>query len=128
MDIRENWKSSNPFMDRLGVVLEEARPDYARLVKIAETKDLDARGTVHDGLYFSLADEACGCILDARGIPSVTINANFQFLRAAGTGDRLIAEAREIRSEGSLCVYEARIHDQQDRLLGVGTFTMYLLR
>lgn len=131
MEIQENWGAEgirNPFIEMLGVVLEEARPDYARVAKTVEPEDLDDRGTVHDGLYFTLADEVCGAVLDARRIPSVTINAAYQFLGAARAGDRLRAEAREIRSEGALCVYEARIHDQTGRLLGIGTFTNYLLR
>lgn len=131
MEIQENWGAegiSNPFIERLGAVLEEVRPDYGRIVKTVEPEDLDDRGTAHDGLYFSLADEICGAVLDARRIPSVTINANFQFLGTARAGDRLAAEAREVRSEGTLSVYEARVYDQADRLLGIGTFTLYLLR
>ena len=117
----------NPYMESLGVVWEEARPDYARLSKTVEMEDLDASGLVHDGLYFSLADEVCGSILDAREVPSVTINANCHFLQGAQAGDRLIAEAREVKSGKTICVYEARITNQAGALLGTGTFSMYLL-
>ena len=117
----------NPYMESLGVVWKEARPDYARLSKTVEMEDLDASGLVHDGLYFSLADEVCGSILDAREVPSVTINASCHFLQGAQAGDRLIAEAREGKRGKTVCVYEAWITNQAGALLGTGTFTMYLL-
>lgn len=131
MDIQENWGADgivNPYAERLGMVPEEVRPDYGRIAMTVGPEDLDSRGAAHGGLLFSLADEVCGAVLDARRVPSVTVNAGFQLLEAAGPGDRLIAEAREVRSEGSLSVYEARIRDQAGRLLGIGTFTNYLLR
>lgn len=117
----------NPYIEHLGVTREETRTDYARLSKTVEAEDTDTSGLAHNGLCFSLADEVCGSILDAREVPSVTINASCHFLQGARPGDRITAEAREVQCGKTVCVYEARITDQAGALLGTGTFTMYIL-
>lgn len=117
----------NPYIEHLGVTREETRTDYARLSKTVEAEDTDTSGLAHNGLYFSLADEVCGSILDAREVPSVTINASCHFLQGARPGDRITAEAREVQCGKTVCVYEARITDQAGTLLGTGIFTMYIL-
>ena len=55
---------------------------------------------------------------------SVTVNADYHFFRGARVGDRLTAEAREIKPGRTICVCEARVTNQDGTLLGVGTFTL----
>ena len=117
----------NPYIEHLGVTREETRTDYARLSKTVEAEDTDTSGLAHNGLYFSLADEVCGSILDAREVPSVTINASCHFLQGARPGDRITAEAREVKSGRTLSFFDVQITNQDGVLLGNGTFTFFRL-
>ena len=49
------------------------------------------------------------------------------FMRSANIGDTLTAEAHEVKSGKTLCVYDVRVTDQNGVLLGTGTFTFYKL-
>ena len=124
MDYRN---THNPFCQRLGIYGEELRPGYARVAKTVAQEDTNPLGVPHGGLYFTRADTACGFAMATHGYAAVTVDANYQFLRSAKVGDRLTAEANEIKSGKTICVYEVRITDQNNILLGSGTFTFYQL-
>ena len=117
----------NHFTRRLNIVLQEIGPSYARVTKTVEPEDTNPVGVPHGGVYFTMADNACGSAIASHGYMAVTVSANYNFLRGAKVGDQLTAEAREIKTGKTICVYEARITDQNGTLLGIGTFTFYCL-
>ena len=121
--IRAYRKSKNAFCIRMGIQVEELRPGYARVVKTLTAEDENPVGLPHGGVYFSMADTACGSAMAAYGVVCVTINSSFSFLKSARTGDRLTAEARELQSGRSVAVLEARVTSEAGDLLAVGTFT-----
>lgn len=121
----EYRNTHNPFCQRLGVYVEELRPGYARAVKTVAQEDTNPLGVPHGGLYFTLADTACGYAMSTHGHVAVTVDANYHFMRSAKVGDLLTAEAHEIKSGRTLCVYDVGITDQNGTLLGSGTFTFY---
>ena len=102
--------------------MEELRPGYARAVKTVTGEDLNPLGIPHGGIYFSLADTACGSAVAAYGTMAVTVNSSFNFLASAKEGDRLTAEARELRG-GRICVLEVRVTGEHGELFAAGTFT-----
>ena len=114
---------NNPFGRRLGIYVEELRPGYARAVKTVTEEDLNPVQVPHGGVYFSLADTACGSAMVAYGTMAVTINCSFSFLKSARVGDTLTAEARELQGGKSVCVLEARVTGEGGALFAVGTFT-----
>ena len=57
MDYRNN---NNPYAKRLGIVVQEIGPGYARVTKTVEPEDCNPIGKTHGGVYFSMADTACG--------------------------------------------------------------------
>lgn len=113
----------NPYGQRLGIYVEELRPGYARVVKSVTEADLNPVGVPHGGVYFSMADTACGSAMVAYGTMAVTINSSFSFLKSARTGDRLTAEAHEVQSGKSICVLETRVTGEAGELFAIGTFT-----
>lgn len=117
----------NPYAQRLGVLVEEIGPGYGRAVKTITPEDLNPLNFAHGGVYFSMADTACGSAMASHGHMAVTVNCNYNFMRSAKVGDTLTAEAREIKAGKTLCVYDVRITDQDGTLLGTGTFTFYRL-
>lgn len=121
--LRASRNAGNPFGRRLGIYVEELRPGYARAVKTVTEEDLNPVRVPHGGVYFSLADTACGSAMGAYGTMAVTINCSFSFLKSAKPGDRLTAEARELQGGRSVCVLEARVTGEAGELFALGTFT-----
>lgn len=124
MEYRNNH---NPFCQKVGVSVQELRPNYAKAVKIVAEDDANPVGVAHGGLYFTLCDSVCAYAMGTRGHKAVTVNSTLNFLRAAKIGDQLTAEAFEVKSGRTICVYEARITDQNGTLMGSGTFTFFQL-
>lgn len=121
--LREYRNAKNPFGRRLGIYVEELSPGRAKVTKTVTEEDLNPVNIPHGGVYFSMADIACGAAAAAHGNVAVTINCSFSFLKSAKTGDVLTAEARELQSGKSICVLEARVTGQPGELFAVGTFT-----
>ncbi len=94
--LRAYRNARNPFGKRLGIYVEELRPGYARVVKTVTEEDLNPVNIPHGGVYFSMADTACGSAVAAHENVAVTINCSFSFLKSAKAGDTLTAEAREL--------------------------------
>ena len=93
--LRALRNSNNPYAARLGIRVEEIREGYARVEKDITPEDLNPVGVPHGGVYFTMADTACGSAMAAHGYYAVTVSTAYNFLRSAKLGDRLTAEARE---------------------------------
>ena len=119
--------SHNPYVQRQGIFVEEIGPGYARVTKTVVPEDANPMGIPHGGVYFTMADTACGSAMASYGYKAVTMNAGYNFFRSANVGDRLTAEAREVKHGQTVCVFEVRITEQSGTLLGTGTFTFYSL-
>ena len=114
--------SHNPYVQRQGIFVEEIGPGYARVTKTVVPEDANPLGVPHGGVYFTMADTACGSAMASYGYKAVTMNAGYNFFRSANVGDRLTAEAREVKHGQTVCVFEVRITEQSGTLLGTGTF------
>ena len=121
--LRAFRNENNPFPRRLGIYVEELRPGCARAVKTVTEEDLNPIQVTHGGVYYTLADTACGSAMAAYGTMAVTVNSAFSFLKSAQAGDRLTAEARELPGGRSVCVLEVRVTGEAGTLFAVGTFT-----
>ena len=129
--------AKSPFSQHMGIRLTELGPGCAKTVKTVAPEDLNPLHYAHGGVYFSLADTACGSAMAAYGTMAVTVNCSFSFLKSARAGDRLTAEARalqggrsicvlearELPGGRSICVLEARVTGEAGELFAVGTFT-----
>ena len=123
----EYRNTNNPYVQRQNVLVEEIGPGYARVTKTVTPEDVNPLGVPHGGVYFTMADTACGSAMASYGHMAVTMNASYNFFRSANPGDRLTAEAHEVKHGQTICVYDVRITDQNGALLGTGTFTFYQL-
>ena len=121
--IRAFRNEKNLFGKRLGIYVEELGPGYARAVKTVTEEDLNPLQVPHGGVYFTLADTACGSAMAAYGAMAVTVNCSFSVLKSAKAGDRLTAEARELPGGRSICVLEARVTGEAGELFAAGAFT-----
>ena len=113
----------NRFTHKLQIELTDVRLGYAKVEKTVAEDDLNPMGFAHGGLYYTMADNAAGSAAATHGILMVTSSGSFNYYRSAACGDRLIAEATELKYGQTLAVYDIRITDQNGTLLGTGTFT-----
>lgn len=118
---------NNAFARKLGIEVEEIAHGYARAVKTIQADELNPAQTAHGGVYFTLADVTSGAASSSLGFASATVSADYHYLRSCHAGDTLTAEAREVKSGKTLCVYEVQISDQHGRLVGTGTYTYFIL-
>ena len=125
--LRDTRNSANPYARKLGITVEEIGPGYARVVKDVTAEDANPVGVPHGGVYFSMADTACGSAMAAHGYYAVTVSTAYNFLRSAKLGDRLTAEARERKPGRSICFFDIEVRDQDGTLLGTGSASFYRL-
>ena len=119
--------ANNRFAQKLGIVVEEIRPGYARAVKTVLPDELNPAGTTQGGVCFTMADVASGAASSSHGTFTATVSADYHYLSASHAGDVLTAEATEIKSGRTLCVYEVTVKTQSGVLVGSGTYTFILL-
>jgi len=118
-----------PYAGLLGMRLLEVEPGRAKIeLEVAEHHQ-NPVGTVHGGVYCSLADTAMGIAYSAALGPGqrfVTVELHVQFLRPAQSG-RLLAEGRLIKSGRRLGFLECDIRNDQGELLARASCTCMAL-
>ena len=56
----EYRNTNNPYVQRQNVLVEEIGPGCARVTKTVTPEDVNPLGVPHGGVYFTMADTACG--------------------------------------------------------------------
>ena len=98
-----------------GVIIEEARKDYARVRMIVRAEMLNGHGTTHGGMIFALADTAFAYACNSRNDTTVAQQASILFLAAAHEGDVLVAEACEDARAGRSGAYSVKVYTEDGR-------------
>ena len=105
--------AADPLADRLGIVLEQVRPGYARAVMPVGPDLLNAVGTAHGGATMALLDVVHAAVSNSHGTVAVAQDVHTEFLAPGREGDRLTAEGTEVHRSNRTAVYriEARADD-----------------
>jgi acyl-CoA thioesterase len=112
----------------LGMVLEGARPGWARVsLTITETM-VNGHAIAHGGVTFTLADSAFAFACNSRNEPNVALQASISFIGAVQLGDRLVAEAQEQSSKGRTGVYDVRVTRDDDELVALFRGVCYRIK
>ena len=105
------------FAQHLGMELVEVGPGHAKVQMEAKPEHCNGLGIVHGGTMFSLADFAFAAACNSHGVPTVGINANISYVKAAKPG-LLVAEATEaVDSKIGLC--QVRVTDGDGNLVAI---------
>jgi uncharacterized protein (TIGR00369 family) len=120
---------NSPFYQLLGMKIEEAANNYARLSIDIDRRHRQFLNVVHGGVVASLADSAAAWAVysfgDLKGTP-VTVEMKMNFLRPVESG-RLVAEARNVHTGSGIFVSDVDIKDGEDNLVAKGLVTYYLI-
>ncbi len=81
---------------RLGVVLEEWGPGWARTALAPGPDAGNLGGSVHGGLLFVLADAAFEAACNSYGRRCVALDMTCHYVAPARVGERLVANATEV--------------------------------
>ena len=108
-----------------GIAIVEVREGYACTRVTLEPRHLNAGGGVQGGVLFTLADLAFAVATNSHGTLTVTTTANITFVRSAGVGAVVTAEAHEVVDHRRLPFCEVRITDDEGQLLAVFTASGY---
>ena len=113
------------FASRMGAEILEAAPGYARCALTLADWHRNAAGAVMGGVLFTLADFAFAVAANHEHLGTVSLTSEIAFLGRA-RGDRLFAEARQVRSGRSTCYYTVEITDGEGRLVAQTATTGYI--
>ena len=112
MKLEENYVVKHDKLARhLGMKVEIATPEFARVSMPIEEHHRNGMGAVHGGAIFALADVAFGSAANSgRSVGVVSLWATMEFLRAAMKGP-LVGEAQAVRVGGHIASYDVKIFD-----------------
>ena len=121
--------SNSPYYQLLGIKLVELGHGYCRMEMQAEHRHMNPFGSVHGGAYASMIDCAtywaayCDQDEDA-GFTTMDISVTNLAMSKQG---KLTIHAKTIKEGRSICMSEARIEDENGRLVSFGTGKLLML-
>lgn len=119
-----------PFNSLVGVDVHKIHRDGLTLRVPARPELLNALGTLHGGVYATLADAAVGIALHAhfegaRKVTTVELKVNY--FAPVKEGGSISARCRLRRVGTSLGIGQVDLHDEAKRLVGIAIVTYKLL-
>ena len=122
----KNFFQADRFAANAGIELQEVREGYAKASLTVTPEHLNAGGRMQGGALFTLADLTLAAAANSHGTLAFSLSSSITFLRASGTGDTLIAEARERYIGRTTGCYQIDITNQDGKL--VATFESSVFR
>ncbi|MDR2550881.1 MAG: hotdog fold thioesterase [Desulfobulbus sp.] len=107
----------DPFANWLGATIETIEPGYARVSLAVTETMLNFHAMTHGGLVFALGDIAFAAASNAHGQTALALNVTISFLRPTGSGDQLVAEAREVQRGGATALYDIVVTERNSQQL-----------
>ncbi len=112
----------------LGIVLEEARPGYARTSMTVREDMVNGHDIAHGGVTFTLADSTFAFACNSRNEPNVALQASISYISAAKLGDRLVAEGQERSSKGRTGVCDITVSRADGELVALFRGVCYRIK
>lgn len=112
----------------LGIVLEEARPGYARTSLVIGEAMVNGHAIAHGGITFTLADSTFAFACNSRNEPNVALQASISYISAVRLGERLVAEGHEQSSRGRTGVYDITVTREGGELVALFRGTCYRIK
>lgn len=98
----------------LGIKLIELGEGTATAELTVQDHMLNAHGTAHGAVIFSLADFVFAAACNSYGKTSVALSMNIGFLAAGFSGNRLVATATEEKKNNRTAWYRIRVESENE--------------
>lgn len=108
----------------LGLRLVCVEPNYALVEMEIREEHANGIGGLHGGVIFALADYAFAVACNSGGVPTVAVNANISYFKAA-KGKTITAEAKEVSSGRKICCCQVDVFDEDKTLIARFSGTGY---
>lgn len=117
MDIQELLNRTDRFAANAGCRITEVDERHAVAEMTVKTMHLNGGNVCQGGALFTLADLAIAALMNCRGQLTFGINNSIMFVSSAHEGDVLRAEAVAICDHHKIPAVEARVTNQDGRLI-----------
>jgi acyl-CoA thioesterase len=97
------------FSNQLGIIITDTRPGVVEGRLTVTENHRNQHGTAHGGVLFSLADAVFARASNMHGVPAVALDTSMTFIRAAQTGETLIARCEEKALRTRVAVYTVEV-------------------
>ncbi len=121
----EAMLAGDKFSEWLGIEILASEKGYCKLTCAIRPEMLNGVGTVHGGVTFAMADSAFAFACNMENNISVALDVHMSFTKAGRVGDVFTVEANEVFSSRKTGVYEIRITNQDNDLVGLFKGTCY---
>jgi acyl-CoA thioesterase len=115
----------DPFANYLGITIEDVKEGYAKVSMEVKENLLNFHGNTNGGAIFSLADVAFACASNSHNQAAVGITMAMHYMRASGTGDRLVAIAQEETKPNRLGLYRIEVLNEKKELIALAEGMVY---
>ena len=109
----------DPASQKLGMLLAEIGPGYARMTMPVREDMLNGHRICHGGYIFMLADSAFAFACNSYNVNTVGAGCTIDYLAPGREGDLLTAEAVEQTLSGKIGVYDVRVTNQDGLTLAL---------
>lgn len=113
-EIFDQMIAKDHFSRWMGIELIELKMGYCKLKMSIRPDMLNGFGILHGGVSFSFADSAFAFASNSHGRLSVSQTSQITHVKAAQTGDVLIAEAKELQLGNKMATYDVKVYREED--------------
>lgn len=112
----------------LGIVIDEVRPDYARVSMNVREDMLNSHRICHGGVIFTLADTAFAYACNSGNISTLALSCSITFAEAAPLGERLRAVAEKKVRKKRTGVYDVTVINENGDTVAVFRGNSYQMK
>ena len=124
----KNYHGLSPFADNIDLKLTAMSDGHCEGEVPVTPALFNPIGTIHGGVYYTLADTVGGCAARTRGQIPTTIEGKLNHIRAATSKDKkLIAKGDVVHFGQKTIVSSVEITNDSGQTLAVGLFTFFAL-
>lgn len=125
---RKYFNENSSYLKTIGAEVTVLREGYAEAEIITDERHRNIHGTVHGGVFLSLADTVVGAASRSYGRSSVSLEGKLNFMRPVPVdGKPLKAAAKALHVGNRTGVYDCQIFSSDGSLAAFGVFTMFML-
>lgn len=119
------YTENSPFAAMNGFEITEMSDNHAVGRLELGRQHLNGTGIPHGGMYISFADTVFGAATRYLESGVVTLESSCKYIASAHLGDVLTCTCQEVAGSRKITHHEARIVDQDGKLIAIAQFTGY---
>ncbi len=112
----------------LGIVIDEVRPDYARVSMNVREAMLNSHRICHGGVIFTLADTAFAYASNSKNISTLALSCSINFAEAVPLDEKLTAVAKKNFRKNRIGVYDVTVTNENGDTVAVFRGNSYQMR